>query len=127
MPASPSSRSSGYCRHERHPPGRKGGAINRPELRSGEHPSPPREGGREGDPCGGALDPIRVDIVDDSAKHAGHAGAGGGAHFRLTIVSPKFAGLATMARHRLVYEAADDLMSGSIHALSITTMAPEEV
>lgn len=73
-----------------------------------------------------ALDPTRVDIVDDSAKHAGHAGAGGGAHFRLTIVSPKFAGLGTMARHRLVYEAAGDLMTGDIHALSITARSPDE-
>lgn len=72
------------------------------------------------------LEPLRMDIVDDSAKHAGHAGAAGGSHFRLTIVSPKFAGLATMARHRLVYQAAGDLMNGSIHALSITARSPDE-
>jgi len=73
-----------------------------------------------------ALEPAQMDIADDSAKHAGHAGAGGGAHLRLTIVSPKFAGLGTMARHRLVYETAGDLMGGRIHALSITARTPEE-
>jgi BolA family transcriptional regulator, general stress-responsive regulator len=72
------------------------------------------------------LEPVRLDIVDDSAKHAGHAGSGGGAHFRLTVVSPKFAGIGTMARHRLIYETAGDLMGGRIHALSITARTPEE-
>lgn len=72
------------------------------------------------------LDPVRIDIVDDSAKHAGHASAGGGGHYRLTIVSPRFTGLGTMARHRIVYEAVGDLMNGKIHALSITARNPEE-
>jgi BolA family transcriptional regulator, general stress-responsive regulator len=71
------------------------------------------------------LEPVRLDIVDDSAKHAGHAGAGQGAHFRVTIVSSKFAGLGTMARHRLVYNAVGDLMTnGAIHALSIAASTP---
>ena len=73
-----------------------------------------------------ALEPLHIDIVDESARHAGHAGAGGGAHFRLTIVSPKFTGLGTMARHRLVYDAAGDLMNGPIHALSITARSPAD-
>lgn len=73
-----------------------------------------------------ALDPLRVDIADDSAKHAGHAGASGGGHYRLVIVSPRFAGCATMQRHRLIYEALGPMMRGEIHALSIKALAPEE-
>jgi BolA protein len=61
---------------------------------------------------------IRVD--DDSEKHAGHAGAAGGAgHFRVRIVSQRFAALGTLARHRLVYDAVADWMPDRIHALSI--------
>ncbi|MBM3392188.1 MAG: BolA family transcriptional regulator [Betaproteobacteria bacterium] len=73
-----------------------------------------------------ALEPLRVDIADDSAKHAGHAGAREGGHFRLLIVSPRFAGCATMQRHRLIYEALGPMMRGEIHALSIKALAPEE-
>lgn len=74
-----------------------------------------------------ALDPLRIEIVDDSAKHAGHAGAkGGGGHFRLTIVSPRFFGCGTMQRHRLIYEALGAMMRGEIHALSIKALAPNE-
>jgi len=74
-----------------------------------------------------ALEPAALEIIDDSARHAGHAGArSGGGHFLVTIVSPRFAGLSTMARHRLVYGAVGDLMNGPIHALSITARAPGE-
>lgn len=73
-----------------------------------------------------ALDPVRLDILDDSAKHAGHASARGGGHYRLLIVSPRFEGLGTMARHRLVYDAVGNLMDGEIHALSITARTPAE-
>ena len=73
------------------------------------------------------LDPTRIEIIDESAKHAGHAGSGGGAHFRLLIVSPRFAGLNTLARHRLVTGAVGELMRSEIHALSITARTPEEV
>jgi BolA protein len=74
-----------------------------------------------------ALDPVAIDIIDDSAKHAGHAGArSGGGHFRLTIVSPRFAGLRTMERHRLVYDALGPLMTREIHALSIAAKTPDE-
>ncbi|HZV54891.1 MAG TPA: BolA family protein [Rhodocyclaceae bacterium] len=74
-----------------------------------------------------ALDPIELEIIDDSAKHAGHAGArSGGGYYRLLIVSPRFTGLATMARHRLVYDALGTLMDGDIHALSIVARAPIE-
>ncbi len=74
-----------------------------------------------------ALDPLSIEINDDSAKHAGHAGArGGGGHFRLAIVSPRFAGCKTMERHRLVYDALGPLMKREIHALSITARTPDE-
>ena len=73
------------------------------------------------------LAPTDLTIIDDSAKHAGHAGArDGGGHFRLTIVSPHFAGCRTMARHRLVYDALGPLMKREIHALSITAKTPDE-
>jgi len=73
------------------------------------------------------LEPSRIEIIDDSALHAGHAGArDGGGHFRLEIVSPRFAGCRTMERHRLVYDSLGSLMKREIHALSITARAPDE-
>jgi BolA protein len=73
------------------------------------------------------LQPEQLEIADESARHAGHAGSNGGAHFHLFIVSPVFAGLARINRHRKVQEAAGDLMNGAIHALSIVAKAPGEV
>lgn len=74
-----------------------------------------------------ALDPVAIEINDDSAQHAGHAGAqSGGGHFRLAIVSPRFAGCKTMERHRLVYDALGPLMKREIHALSISAKSPDE-
>ncbi|MBI5897804.1 MAG: BolA family transcriptional regulator [Rhodocyclales bacterium] len=74
-----------------------------------------------------ALEPSSVEIIDDSAKHAGHAGAkSGGGHYRLSIVSPHFAGRKTMERHRLVYDALGPLMKREIHALGITAKSPDE-
>ena len=73
-----------------------------------------------------ALAPLRLEIADDSAKHAGHAGAKEGGHYRLTIVSPRFSGCGTMQRHRLIYEALGPMMRGEIHALSIKALAPED-
>jgi BolA protein len=65
-----------------------------------------------------------VQVVDESHKHRGHAGAAGGAgHFRVTVVSPRFAGLSLVASQRLVYEAVGEMMDGEIHALAITTRA----
>jgi BolA protein len=73
------------------------------------------------------LEPTVIEIIDDSAKHAGHAGArDGGGHYRLSIVSPRFAGCRTMERHRLVYDALGPLMKREIHALGITAKAPDE-
>jgi BolA family transcriptional regulator, general stress-responsive regulator len=75
-----------------------------------------------------ALDPVAVELVDESSQHAGHSGwkPGGGTHWRLTIVSPRFAGQPTVARHRMVYQALGELMQDPIHALAITARAPEE-
>jgi BolA family transcriptional regulator, general stress-responsive regulator len=67
-----------------------------------------------------------VEVVDESHLHAGHAGArGGGGHFRALIVSSRFAGLASLAAQRLVYDALSDEMGAEIHALSIRTLTPE--
>jgi len=76
----------------------------------------------------GALAPVALELVDESALHAGHAGAapGGNTHWRLHIVSGAFAGKSTVARHRLVYEALGDLMRQPIHALAISARAPGE-
>jgi BolA protein len=75
-----------------------------------------------------ALEPESIVLDDESAQHRGHAGAAsGGGHFRLTLVSPKFRNLSTLARHRLVYEAMGELMQREIHALSITALTPEEL
>jgi BolA protein len=76
-----------------------------------------------------ALDPVSLDLVDESAQHAGHAGAapGGQTHWRLSIVSPRFAGQPTVARHRMVYEALGGLMQHPIHALAISARSPEEL
>jgi BolA family transcriptional regulator, general stress-responsive regulator len=75
-----------------------------------------------------ALEPTSLDLVDESAQHAGHAGAqpGGETHWRLVIVSPCFAGAPTVARHRMVYQALGELMQNPIHALAITARSPEE-
>jgi len=75
-----------------------------------------------------ALEPLSLDLVDESAQHAGHAGwrEGGGTHWRLAIVAPCFAGQSAVARHRMVYQALGELMHNPIHALAITARAPEE-
>ncbi len=73
-----------------------------------------------------ALAPTSLEIVDDSARHAGHAGARGGGHFRVTLVSDAFRGRTRLERHRLVYAAVAPLMSGTVHALNIIARTPEE-
>ena len=68
-----------------------------------------------------------IEVGDDSHLHAGHAGATGGAgHFRVRLVSERFAGLGTVARHRLVYDAVHDWMPQRIHALVIDARTPAE-
>ena len=74
------------------------------------------------------LAPESITIEDESAQHAGHAGArGGGGHYRLTLVSPRFAGQPLQVRHRLIYEALGPLMKSAIHALAIHAYAPDEL
>ncbi len=72
------------------------------------------------------LSPTDVELIDDSARHAGHAGARqGGRHYRLRIVSQEFAGLDRLSRQRLVHQALGDLLHGAIHALSVQAITPE--
>ena len=74
-----------------------------------------------------ALQPLRLEILDESAKHAGHAGAReGGGHFDVTIVAAQFTGQGLLQRHRLVYDALGEAMRKDIHALSIHAFSPEE-
>lgn len=72
--------------------------------------------------------PVQCLLEDESALHAGHAGAAsGGSHFRLRLVAGAFEGCNRVARHRLVYDCLDDMMHAEIHALAITALAPSEV
>lgn len=73
-----------------------------------------------------SLNPTHISTQDDSALHAGHAGNTGGGHYTLTIVSEAFDGLMLIKRHRLVNEAARDLLASDIHALSIIAKTPAE-
>lgn len=71
--------------------------------------------------------PQSCQLDDESALHAGHAGAAsGGGHFRLHMVSTRFEGLNLVSRHRLVYDAVRNLMQSEIHALAITALTPSE-
>jgi len=77
------------------------------------------------------LAPVSLEIIDDSAKHAGHAGAREGGHFRVVVVADAFKGLSQLQRHRLVYAAVDSLMGRAplelkIHALNIVARTPDE-
>ena len=75
-----------------------------------------------------ALEPRSVELLDESGRHVGHAGAAaGGSHFRLVIVSPRFAGLPKLERHRMIYAALGALMHREIHALAIQAIAPDEL
>ena len=75
-----------------------------------------------------ALQPLKLDLLDESALHAGHPGAaGGGSHFRLAIASPRFQGKSMQERHRMVYAALGTLMGSRIHALAIRALAPDEL
>ena len=74
-----------------------------------------------------ALQPVHLEIIDNSHLHAGHAGAQDGrGHFTVNIISERFAGMPVVRRHRLVYDAVGDLMQTDIHALSIKALAPGE-
>ena len=74
-----------------------------------------------------AFAPGRLEIIDDSRRHSGHAGARDGrGHFNLEISSEAFAGMAPLARHRAVYAALGTMMQDDIHALAIRALAPGE-
>lgn len=74
-----------------------------------------------------ALAPIELEVVDDSALHAGHAGARDGrGHFNVRVVSAAFVGKPPLARHRAVYAAVGEMMRTDIHALSIEALSPDE-
>jgi BolA protein len=75
-----------------------------------------------------ALEPVSLELLDESAKHRGHAGwkPGGNTHWRLSIVAEAFRGKPTVARHRMVYQALGELMDDPIHALAISARAPDE-
>ena len=72
------------------------------------------------------LAPERIELYDDSGAHVGHAGAQGGGHYQIVVVSARFAGASPIQRHRMVYDALADLMQRDIHALSIRAFAPDE-
>ena len=74
------------------------------------------------------LVPTRLEIVDESHRHAGHAGARpeGETHFAVTIVAAAFAGINRVARQRLVYGILADELASRVHALSLTTLAPDQ-
>jgi BolA family transcriptional regulator, general stress-responsive regulator len=75
-----------------------------------------------------ALEPTRIEVIDDSHLHAGHEGArSGGGHYTLQIVSEQFAGKPTLARHRMIYSALGEMMKHDIHALNIQAYAPQEI
>ena len=75
-----------------------------------------------------AFAPTRLEIEDDSDRHAGHSGAnvGGESHFSVTIESIAFAGAAKVARQRMVYRALAEELAGPLHALSVKALAPGE-
>jgi BolA protein len=76
----------------------------------------------------GALAPTRLEIRDDSERHRGHAGAGGGgeSHFEVTVVSAAFEGQSQVARHRLIYGLLADELAAGVHALGLRTLSPAE-
>lgn len=74
------------------------------------------------------LQPVQIEIIDDSHKHAGHEGArSGGGHYTLHIVSALFEGKPTLTRHRMIYSALGEMMKQDIHALNIQAYTPQEL
>ncbi|MDR2874332.1 MAG: BolA family transcriptional regulator [Methylobacillus sp.] len=73
-----------------------------------------------------SLEPQQLEIADDSARHAGHAGSNGGGHFTIAITSSQFSGKSVIMRHRIIYQALQELIPSRIHALSIAAHAPED-
>ena len=73
-----------------------------------------------------SLEPLSIEIQDNSALHAGHAGNTGGGHFSITIVSSQFSQKSQIMRHRLIYQALTDLIPQHIHAISILAISPTD-
>ena len=75
-----------------------------------------------------ALDPLALDVIDESDRHAGHAGAreGGGTHYRVRVVSARFEGRSRVERHRLVHDLLKAEFADGLHALALATKAPDE-
>jgi len=73
-----------------------------------------------------AFAPTTLEIIDDSAAHAGHEGSRSGGHYRVRLVSAAFRGHSPLELHRLVYAAVAPLLSGSVHALNIVARTPDE-
>ena len=73
-----------------------------------------------------ALQPLYLEVIDDSHLHAGHAGAREGRHFTVRITAERFNGLSRVARHRLIYDSVQLLIPRGIHALAIEARAPGE-
>jgi BolA protein len=75
-----------------------------------------------------SLNPVSLQIIDESHKHAGHAGArDGGGHYVVNIVSAQFTGKNTVTRHRMIYSALGEMMKREIHALTLQAQAPNEI
>lgn len=72
------------------------------------------------------LNPIDLEIQDDSAQHAGHKGSNGGGHFTVKIVSSHFSQKSQIMRHRLIYQLLNDLIPQQIHAISILAISPDD-
>jgi BolA protein len=73
-----------------------------------------------------SLAPSSLEVRDDSARHAGHAGARSGGHYQVQVVSAAFAGRTRLERHRMVYRALEPLMNRGIHAVNIDARAPQD-
>ena len=72
------------------------------------------------------LHPQRIEVIDESRHHAGHAGSKSGGHYKLVIVSSAFVGKPMLGRHRMIYDTLKNLMQTAIHALTINALTPEE-
>ena len=75
-----------------------------------------------------SFEPQRLEVVDESAKHHGHAGSRpeGETHFRVLITADPFRGVSAVERHRMIHQVLGDELAGPVHALALTTLAPEE-
>ncbi len=71
-----------------------------------------------------ALEPVSLDIIDDSARHSGHREAHGRFHLKVVVVAKRFEGLPAVQRHRLVYQALAEELSGPVHALNVDARTP---